>query len=147
MFSLHACLLSFYQNITVIIGKQSYHLKVASTSLELRKGLFTIKQGLITSLLQLVSSFASLSFVYYLLAYKSEPEQGIHVSSLTEYKFDGLEFLEFQNKSKNSWDIFHYQIYALSKMKIKNDDSFFKFALLLPGNIQLNPGPTSDVCF
>ena len=85
--------------------------------------------------------------MYYLLAYKSEPKEGIHVSSLTEYKFDGLEFLEFQNKSKNSLKIFHYQIYALSKMKIKNYDSFFSFALLLSGDIQLNPGPTSDVCF
>ena len=64
-------------------------------------------------------------FVYYLLAYKSEPKQGIHVSSLTIYKFNGLDFLEFQTKSKNSLNIFHYQIYALSKMKIKNYDSFF----------------------
>ena len=60
--------------------------------------------------------------VYYLHVYKSQPKPGIHKSSLTEYKFDGLEFLEFQNKSKNSLNIFHYQIYALSKMKIKNYD-------------------------
>ena len=32
-------------------------------------------------------------------------------------------------------------------MKIKNDDSFLKFALLLSSDIYLNPGPTSDVCF
>ena len=32
-------------------------------------------------------------------------------------------------------------------MKIKNYDSFFKFALLLSGDIQLNPWPTSDACF
>ena len=51
--------------------------------------------------------------VYYLLKYKSEPKQGMHVSSLTEYRFDGLELLEFQNKSKNSLNIFHYQIYAV----------------------------------
>ena len=85
--------------------------------------------------------------VFYLLAYTSEPKETIYISSLTEYKFGGLEFLEFQNKSKNSLNIFHYQIYALSKMKIKNYDSFFSFALLLSGDIQLNPGPTSDVCF
>ena len=36
-------------------------------------------------------------------------------------------------------NIFHYQIYALSKMKMKNCDSVFKFALLLSGDIQLNP--------
>ena len=85
--------------------------------------------------------------VYYLRAYKSETKQGIHVSSLAEYKFDGLEFLEFQNKSKNYLNIFLYQVYALSKMKIKIYDSFFKFVLLQSGDIQLNPGPTSDVCF
>ena len=38
--SLHSCLLSFYQNAKLIIEKQSYHSKEASTSLELRKGLF-----------------------------------------------------------------------------------------------------------
>ena len=32
-------------------------------------------------------------------------------------------------------------------MKIKNCDSFCKFRLLLSGDNQLNPGPTSDVCF
>ena len=32
-------------------------------------------------------------------------------------------------------------------MKIRNYDSFFSFALLLSGDIQLNPGPTSDICF
>ena len=43
--------------------------------------------------------------------------------------------------------MFHYQINAFSKMKIKNYDSFLKFALLLSGDIQLNPEPTSDVYF
>ena len=32
-------------------------------------------------------------------------------------------------------------------MKIKNYDLFFKFALLLSGDIQLNPGAASGVCF
>ena len=32
-------------------------------------------------------------------------------------------------------------------MKIKNYDSFCKCALLISGDIQLNPGPTTDVCF
>ena len=74
---------------------------------------------------------------HYLLAHKSKPKQGIHISLLTGYKFNGLEFIEFQNKSKNSLNICHYQIYALSKIKIKNYDSFLKFALLLSGDILL----------
>ena len=32
-------------------------------------------------------------------------------------------------------------------MKVKNYNSFFNFALLLSGDIQLNPGPTPDVRF
>ena len=52
---------------------------------------------------------------------KSEPKKGIQVSSLTEYEFDGLEFLEFQNKSNNYLNIFYYQIYALS---VKNENYF-----------------------
>ena len=76
-----------------------------------------------------------------------EPKQGTHVSLITGCNFNGFEFLEFQNKSKNSSNIFHYQIYTSSKIEIKNYDSFFKSALLLSGDIQLNPVPTSDTSF
>ena len=76
-----------------------------------------------------------------------EPKQGTHASLITGCNFNGLEFLEFQNKSISSSNIFHYQIYALSKMEIKNYDSFFKSALLLSGDIQLNSVPTSDTSF
>ena len=75
------------------------------------------------------------------------PKQGTHASLITGCNFNGLEFLEFQNKSKYSSNIFHYQIYASSKMEIKNYDSFFKSALLLSGDIQLNSVPTSDTSF
>ena len=53
-----------------------------------------------------------LILVYYLFADKSEPKQRMQVSSLAEYNFDGMEFLEFQNKSKNYLNIFYYQIHA-----------------------------------
>ena len=76
-----------------------------------------------------------------------EPKQSTHASLITGCNFNGLEFLECQNKSKNSLNIFHYQIYASSKMEIKNYDSFFKSALLLSGDIQLNSVPTSDTSF
>ena len=85
--------------------------------------------------------------MYYLLAYAFEPKQGTHISLIAGCNFDRLEFLEFQNKSKNSLNIFHYQIYASSKMEIKNYDLFFQFALLLSGDIQLNPVQTSDTSF
>ena len=85
--------------------------------------------------------------MYYLLAYAFEPKQGTHISLIAGCNFDRLEFLEFQNKSKNSLNIFHYQIYASSKMEIKNYDLFFQFALLLSGDIQLNPVQISDTSF
>ena len=58
-----------------------------------------------------------------------------------------LSFLNFKINQKNYLNIFHYQIYTLSKTKIKNYDSFFKLTLLISVDIQLNPGPTADVCF
>ena len=57
--------------------------------------------------------------MYYIPVYKFEPKQGIEVLSFAEYKFDGFEFFEFQNKSKNPLNIFHYQICVFSKIKIK----------------------------
>ena len=37
-------------------------------------------------------------------------------------------------------------LYALSTLKFKNQKSFFKFLLLLSGDIELNPGPTNFPC-
>ena len=58
--------------------------------------------------------------IYFLLARKSKWKQGTYASSLTEYKFNSLEFFEFQKQIKKFFEI----IYTLSKMKIKNHDSF-----------------------
>lgn len=44
--------------------------------------------------------------VYFLLAHKSKQKQGIHISSLREYKFNSLEFLKFQNESKSYLYVF-----------------------------------------
>ena len=78
LLSLHFRLLSFYWSTTVIIEKQSCHLKELSTSLELRKGLFQINQSLITSLLKL--AFSSKFILVYFLIAQPERKQGIHVS-------------------------------------------------------------------
>ena len=37
-------------------------------------------------------------------------------------------------------------LYALSKLKLRNYDSFFKYLLLLSGDINLNPGPIQNPC-
>ena len=37
-------------------------------------------------------------------------------------------------------------LYALSKLKLRNYDTFFKYLLLLSGDINLNPGPIQNPC-
>jgi hypothetical protein len=37
-------------------------------------------------------------------------------------------------------------MFALSRLKCKNHSSFFKFLLLLSGDININPGPTNYPC-
>ena len=37
-------------------------------------------------------------------------------------------------------------LYALSKLKLRNHDSFFKYLLLLSGDVNLNPGPIQNPC-
>ena len=37
-------------------------------------------------------------------------------------------------------------LYALSKLKLRNYDSFYKYLLLLSGDINLNPGPIQNPC-
>ena len=37
-----------------------------------------------------------------------------------------------------------HELYAMSKLKLKSYESFFRFLFLLSGDIALNPGPTSN---
>ena len=37
-------------------------------------------------------------------------------------------------------------LYALSKLKLRKRDSFFKYLLLLSGDVNLNPGPIQNPC-
>ena len=39
-----------------------------------------------------------------------------------------------------------FNVLALSKLKPKNHSNFYKFLLLLSGDIELNPGPTRYPC-
>ena len=64
----------------------------------------------------------------------------MHVPSLKYYKLNRLEFLEFQSKSKILWAYFIIRITPCQKWKSKIINYFFKFALLIFGDIQLNPG-------
>ena len=39
-----------------------------------------------------------------------------------------------------------YQLYTFSKLKAKNFSTFIRFVILLSGDIQVNPGPYSNLC-
>ena len=56
-----------------------------------------------------------------------------------EYFGDAYNAMELQTMSLHEW-------YAMSKIKFKNYKSFFKFILLLSGDIATNPGPTNYPC-
>ena len=104
-----------------------------------------MKQSLITSLLQLVSSMSypilSLCTIYLRISPNLSKVYTYHhwqnVNSIVQ------SFLNFKINEKILWTYF---IITFTPCQ-KNSDSFFKLALLLSGDIQLNPGPTSDVCF
>ena len=125
LFSLHSCILSFSEcnsnNRKTVLSLKRSKYQPQTKKRSLTKKVLNKTSSLITPFTTCFT-ISKFILVYYVLAYKSEPRQGIHVSSLTEYKFNVLEFLEFQNKLKNYLNIFHYQIYTVPKMKIKNHD-------------------------
>ena len=54
------------------------------------------------------------------------------------------EYFSFSNNS--SLIESNMSLYALSKLKLKNHQSFFQFVLLLSGDINLHPGPIQYPC-
>ena len=54
------------------------------------------------------------------------------------------EFFSFCDD--NTFSNKNLPLYALSKLKLKNHNSFFKYILLLSGDINLNPGPIMNPC-
>ena len=78
---------------------------------------------------------------------KSEIRPNTHVSYVKNSNVNDIEFLELQNQFGNNQSALQYQIYGLSMLKLKKYEYFFKFAFLLSGDIQLNAGPSDNLCF
>ena len=47
---------------------------------------------------------------------------------------------------RESHNTLQHQLYTFSKLKTKNFNTFIRFAILLSGDIQVNPGPDSNLC-
>ena len=47
---------------------------------------------------------------------------------------------------RESYNTPQHQLYTFSKLKTKNFNPFIRFAILLSGDIQVNPGPKSNLC-
>ena len=70
-------------------------------------------------------------------------------SELEQYKNNELFTNESVNISKNLSSMItkeQMNIFALSRIKCKNRSSFFRFLLLLSGDVNINPGPTNYPC-
>ena len=83
---------------------------------------------------------------YFLVAYKSEKNETLHSSSLIKQDFDSYEFIREQNMLRESHNTLQHQLYIFSKLKTKkNFNIFIGFAILLSGDIHVNPGPNSNL--
>ena len=79
------------------------------------------------------------------MAYKST-NKTLRSSPLIKQNFCSYEFLKVQNMWGESHHTLQYQLYTFSKLKAKNFSTFIRFAILLSGDIQVNPGPDSNLC-
>ena len=70
---------------------------------------------------------------------------GEHESDLLDYKrtknFFDSKFFSLCNRAKSSFLTSQFRNKSLSKLKIRNSNSFFRILLLLSGDIEVNPGP------
>ena len=60
-----------------------------------------------------------------------------HFLNVEFLKFCRYQYLHFQNKQMSE--------IVLSQLKIQNRNQFFKFLLLLSGDVELNPGPNQPI--
>ena len=82
---------------------------------------------------------------YFLVACKSEKNEILNSSSLIKQNFGSYEFIKEQSMLRESHKTLQHQLYTFSKVKTKNFNIFIRFAILLSGNSQLNPGPNSNL--
>ena len=83
---------------------------------------------------------------YFLVVYKYEGNEILHLSLLIKQDFGSHEFKNKQNMLKEAHSTLQHQLYAFSKLKTKNFKTFIRFTILLSYDIQVNPKPSSNLC-
>ena len=79
-----------------------------------------------------------INLTHFSVAYKSEKNEILHST---------YEFIKEQNMLRESHIItLQHQLYTFSKLKTNIVNTFVRFAIILSGNIQFNPGPNSKLC-
>ena len=88
--------------------------------------------------------------IFFMIIFQNTPSKNTSkFSELAQYKNNELFTNESVNISSNLSSIITMEqmnILALSRLKCKNTSSFFRFLLLLSGDININPGPTNYPC-
>ena len=88
--------------------------------------------------------------LFYMLLFQNIQKKDISkfssLQSLDIKHFFTSEIIKLSNTLTENMLIEQLTLYALSTLKFKNQKSFFKFLLLLSGDIELNPGPTNFPC-
>ena len=60
--------------------------------------------------------------------------------------FFSIESINFTDHVSSKVTNLNFEMYALSKLKLKNHSQFFRYIMLLSGDIELNPGPIRQPC-
>ena len=60
--------------------------------------------------------------------------------------FFSIESIKFTDHISSKVTNLNYEMYVLSKLKLKNHSQFFRYLMLLSGDIELNPGPIRQHC-
>ena len=66
-------------------------------------------------------------------------------NSKTKNEVIFTDYFSLSDIIKNDFMTQQYQLYALSKLRYKNHNTFCRYLLLLSGDVELNPGP-EDPC-
>ena len=85
---------------------------------------------------------------FYILAlnekHKSRNDYNASLQTSHDKELYSYEFLSFCDK--NMFSDINMPLYALSRLKLRNHELFFRYLLLLSGDINLNPGPINNPC-
>ena len=132
------CFFSKNKKTIIVLKRQNYQPRNT-------KGFVAIKKLHRFNLIDWVITY-KIILTYFLVAYKSEKHEILHSSFLVKQDFDSHEFTKEESMLQESHNILQHQLYAFWKLKTNNLSTFTRFVIFLSGNIQVNPGPISNLC-